>query len=72
MLLQINKAKDGDMMVFKSNSPADCDAVGLFDLIKRTCGKKLAVVIIGSDEELTLLEASKARAILERLAGNKP
>lgn len=71
-LLQLSRAKDGDVLVVK------CRREDMFNYeqinylcrqLKAHCGKNIAVIGIDEDRDLQLLEASEARAILERLAG---
>jgi hypothetical protein len=73
-LLQLSRAKDGDVLVVKlqeGDTSNQSDVDFLSEAVRKHCGKKIAVVGIPNDCDLTLLEASEARSILERLTGYK-
>ena len=71
-ILKLSKCKDGDVIVVSSDH-ADPDKVHrLGEMIRKHTGKKIAVIGLPSGDDITVLEASEARGILEYLAKNGP
>lgn len=71
LLMRTSKAKDGDILVLKDGT---IDYEQLRDLREAICkatGKKLALLVLPTDSDITLIEADEARSILERIAACK-
>lgn len=71
-ILKLSKVKDGDVVVVSSDA-ATPDAIDqIAKALRKHTGKKIGVIGLPSGDNITVLEAHEARAILEYLAKNGP
>ena len=72
VLLQLSRAKEGDLLLIRSDDMLLDDFQTLCQQLRTFVGnKRVGIILLDSASDLTLVEASEARAILEKIAGNK-
>lgn len=71
LLMRTSKAKDGDLLVLKDDTIDYEQFRSLREAICKATGKKLVLLVLPTDSDITLIEADEARSILERIAACK-
>lgn len=71
LLMRTSKAKDGDLLVLKDDTIDYEQFRNLREVICKVTGKKLALLVLPTNSDITLIEADEARSILERIAARK-